>query len=107
VTVPQASDSLGGTALGVAGAVDTTAARADRLAGVLPAARNRPPDHVLGAFGVPTTALIRMPGGRGRAWRAGDTVIRPVDNSAEASWLASVLEQCTVPEVRIARPVRS
>lgn len=79
---------------------------ADRLAGVLPPAPNRPPEHVLAAFGV-AVEIEPLAGGRGRTWRAGDAVIRPVDNSAEVSWLASVLEQRAVPGVRIARPIRS
>lgn len=59
------------------------------------------------AFSATAAGLEPMPGGRGRSWRAGNTVIRPVDDPAEASWLASVFEQRPVPGVRIARPIRS
>ncbi len=85
----------------------TTGSGPDPLYGVLPAAPNRPPDHVLWAFGVPVGELERLPGGRGRTWRGGNTVVKPVDNPAEASWLATVFEQRPVPGVRIARPIRS
>lgn len=59
------------------------------------------------AFSATAAELEPMSGGRGRTWRAGNTVIRPVDDPAEASWLASVFEQRPVPGVRIARPTRS
>lgn len=78
-----------------------------RLDAVLPAAPGRPPDHVLTAFNAAGDELERLIGGRGRTWRAGNTVVKPVDEPVEASWLASVLEQRPVPGVRIARPIRS
>lgn len=48
-----------------------------------------------------------LTGGRGRAFRCGSAVLKPVADHAEASWLASIFEQIWVPGVRIARPVRS
>lgn len=78
-----------------------------RLDAVLPAGSGRPPGHVLTAFNVPTTDLQRLPGGRGKAWRAGSIVVKPVAEPAQASWLAGVLEHRSVPGVRIARPIRS
>lgn len=85
------------------------AANADQhhLDAVLPAASGRPPDHVLTAFNAAGEQLESLSGGRGRTWRAGNTVVKPVDNPVEASWLASVLEQRPVSGVRIARPIRS
>lgn len=85
------------------------AADADRpgLDAVLPAASGRPPEHVLTAFNAAGAGLDRLTGGRGRTWRAGNTVIKPVDAPVEASWLATVLEQRPVPGVRVARPIRS
>jgi uncharacterized protein (TIGR02569 family) len=90
----------------VAGGV---AADADqhRLDAVLPAGSGRPPDHVLSAFNAAGDELDRLTGGRGRIWRAGNTVIKAVDEPVEASWLASVLEHRPGPGVRIARPIRS
>jgi uncharacterized protein (TIGR02569 family) len=78
-----------------------------RLDAVLPAAPGRPPDHVLTAFNAAGEQLELLAGGRGRTWRAGNTVVKPVDEPVVASWLASVLEQRPVPGVRMARPVRS
>ena len=77
------------------------------LDAVLPAVSGRPPEHVLTAFSTNPAELEPLPGGRGRTWRAGNAVFRPVEDPAEASWLASVFEQRPVPGVRIARPVRS
>jgi uncharacterized protein (TIGR02569 family) len=90
----------------VAGGVESDADR-HRLDAVLPAASGRPPDHVLTAFNAAGEELARLPGGRGRTWRAGTSVVRPVDEPVESSWLASVLEQRPVPGVRVARPIRS
>ena len=77
------------------------------LDAVLPAVSGRPPEHALTAFSTNPAELEPLPGGRGRTWRAGNAVFRPVEDPAEASWLASVFEQRPVPGVRIARPVRS
>lgn len=90
----------------VAGGVAASAEQR-RLDTVLPAASGRPPEHVLTAFSATAGELERLPGGRERTWRTGNTVIKPVDEPVAASWLASVLEQRSVPGVRIARPIRS
>lgn len=46
-----------------------------------------PPSHVLEAFGAVGRAT-RLDGGRGRAWRVGDTVLKPLDVlPAELDWL--------------------
>lgn len=66
-----------------------------------------PPSHVLAAFGGKADALEHLPGGRGRAFRCGDTIFKPVDNPAEASWLAATFEQLRVVGLRVARPLRS
>jgi len=66
-----------------------------------------PPEHVLLAFGAQDGPLTLLPGGHGRTWLAGNTVLKPVRNPAEASWLATTFEQLEVPGVRLARPVRS
>ena len=34
-------------------------------------------------------------------------VVKPVDNTAEASWIAATFEQLRVSGIRVARPVRS
>jgi len=66
-----------------------------------------PPAHVLAAFGTGEQAPERLPGGRGRTYRSADIVLKPVDNTAEASWLAATFEQLRVSGIRVARPVRS
>lgn len=66
-----------------------------------------PPTHVLAAFGAGSARPELLVGGRGLAYRCGDIVFKPVDNTAEASWIAATFEQLRVTGVRIARPVRS
>lgn len=78
-----------------------------RLNAVLPVASARPPEHVLTAFNAVGADLDRLPGGRGRTWRVGNSVVKPVDEPVTASWLAGVFEQRPVPGVRLARPIRS
>lgn len=41
------------------------------------------------------------------AYRCSDVVFKPVDNPAEASWIAATFEQLRVTGIRVARPVRS
>jgi len=45
--------------------------------------------------------------GAGAAWLCGDVVLRPAPNPAEASWVAQTLDTLTVPNLRVARPLRS
>jgi len=66
-----------------------------------------PPEHVLLAFGAQDGPPSPLPGGHGRTWLVGGTVLKPVSNPAETSWLATSFEQLQVPGVRLARPVRS
>jgi uncharacterized protein (TIGR02569 family) len=66
-----------------------------------------PPTHVLAAFGAGSATPERLPGGRGLAFRCADIVLKPVDNTAESSWLAATFEQLRVSGIRVARPVRS
>lgn len=66
----------------------------------------RPPEHVLRAFGA-SDVPEPLDGGQGRTWRSGNIVLKPVSEPAEASWLANTFEQLQVSGVRLARPVRS
>ncbi len=66
-----------------------------------------PPAHVLAAFGAASVLPERLPGGRGLAFRCADVVFKPVDNTAEASWIAATFEQLRVQGLRVARPIRS
>lgn len=45
--------------------------------------------------------------GAGPLWRLDDIALRPVNNPAEASWVAQTLGELTVPDLRIGRPLRS
>ncbi len=70
-----------------------------------------PPAHVLAAFGagdgVGPEDVQTVADGRSSGFRAGDIVFKRVDDTAEASWLAGVLEQLRVTGIRVARPVRA
>jgi uncharacterized protein (TIGR02569 family) len=61
----------------------------------------------LAAFGLPGEA-IRLPGGQGQTWRAGDVVLKPCAMAAEARWVAETLSTMEeTEEFRVARPVRA
>lgn len=69
-----------------------------------------PPDHpdaaVLRAFGVAGVPPVRLDGGRGLTWRAGDVVLRPDDGAAVTDWRAEVLVTLPhTPAFRTPRPV--
>ena len=50
-----------------------------------------PPDPVLLAFGLDRRLLARMDGGRGRTWRVGGAVLKPVDvPGAQLAWQAEL-----------------
>lgn len=66
-----------------------------------------PPAHVLAAFGAGSIAPVLLAGGSGPAFRSGDIVFKPVENTAEASWIAATFEQLRVAGIRVARPIRS
>ena len=42
------------------------------------------PDGVLAAFGVAGVVPVRLPGGQGTTWRAGQVVLKPADSVAGA-----------------------
>jgi uncharacterized protein (TIGR02569 family) len=64
-----------------------------------------PPTHVLAAFAA-TGAPTLESGGQRRTWRAGDLILKPCGNVAEAEWTADVLSTLTPPaRFRVAAPV--
>lgn len=69
--------------------------------------RTAPPERVLAAFGARGSTAQPLAGGQGRAWTVGDLVLKPVDDDAEATWVAEVLSGLTEDGFRINRPVRS
>ena len=66
-----------------------------------------PPTHVLAAFGAGGLPAQPLPGSTGRAFRFGDLVLRPVDDTAQASWSAAAFDQLRITGVRVPRPIRS
>jgi uncharacterized protein (TIGR02569 family) len=67
-----------------------------------------PPPSVLAAFAIPDDAVPhRLDGGRGSSWRAGDLVLKPVDDPIEGAWSAKVVARLHEPGLRTAEPVRA
>ncbi len=63
-----------------------------------------PPAHVLAAFGVDEPSPLR--GGRGRSWRAGELVLKPLDwPPEELAYQAEVLAATRPDGFRIAAPL--
>jgi hypothetical protein len=63
-----------------------------------------PSPAVLAAFGAADTPTA-LAGGRGRTCRAGNIVLKPVDDHAEATWVATLARSVREDGVRIARPI--
>src|SRR5690348_6151660 len=67
----------------------------------------QPPAGVLRAFGA-TAHPVRLTGGKGGTWRAGDVVLKPSEGDDEARWRAEILAEIPAsPHFRVARPVRA
>ncbi|WP_235926066.1 TIGR02569 family protein [Actinokineospora pegani] len=64
-----------------------------------------PPPHVQAAFGARNADPVLV--GHGPVWRCGDVAMRQAVSPAEASWVAQTLNDLTVPDLRVARPLRS
>ncbi|UVS77193.1 TIGR02569 family protein [Actinokineospora sp. UTMC 2448] len=64
-----------------------------------------PPEHVRAAFGARGADPVLIE--NGPVWRCDDIALRPAGSPAEASWVAQTLGELDVPDLRIARPVRS
>jgi uncharacterized protein (TIGR02569 family) len=65
------------------------------------------PEEVLAAFGLPGAVPVRLPGGQGTAWRAGQVVLKPVDSVRDGRWFADVYDTLDGPGFRVPRPVRA
>src|SRR3954451_11293953 len=64
-----------------------------------------PPPHVLAAFGV-AAEPEQLPGGRGRSWRAGPLVLKPLDwLPAELAYQAEILRTIRPDGFRVAPPL--
>ena len=66
-----------------------------------------PGPEVLAAFGVAGIAPVRLAGGRGTAWRAGQVVLKPADSVPEGRWFAEVFDSLASSSFRVPRPVRA
>ena len=67
----------------------------------------RPPEHVMTAFGVKTGDPVPVGEGWDDGWRVGEVVLSQVVDHARAAWSAKVRENLFVDGLRLARPVRS
>lgn len=66
-----------------------------------------PPRHVREAFGV-RAEPVRLPGGRGLAWRVGDLVFKPADLALdELAWQADILPTIEARDFRLSFPRRT
>jgi uncharacterized protein (TIGR02569 family) len=59
---------------------------------------------VVRAFGA-SSEPIRIAAGQGTSWRAGDLVLKPVDDEAEVQWRCGLLEEIEEHGFRVSRPV--
>lgn len=64
------------------------------------------PEEVLTAFGLGGAVPLRLPGGQGTAWRAGQLVLKPADSARAGRWFAEVYASLAGPGFRVPRPVR-
>ncbi|SDC98857.1 TIGR02569 family protein [Actinokineospora iranica] len=64
-----------------------------------------PPQHVRAAFGAKNAEPVLVE--HGPVWRCDDVALRQATGPAEASWVAQTLGDLEVPDLRVARPIRS
>ncbi|MGV1088633.1 MAG: TIGR02569 family protein [Mycobacterium sp.] len=67
----------------------------------------RPPEHVMAAFGLKRGDPERLGDGWDGGWRCGEIVLSQIADHARAAWSAKVRESLFVDGLRLARPVRS
>lgn len=72
-----------------------------------PVVSERPPDHVLSAFGLKGAEPEQIGDAWTDGWRVGEIVLSPITDHARAAWSAKVRESLFVDGLRLARPVRS
>ena len=65
------------------------------------------PAEVLAAFGVSGSVPVRLPGGEGRTWRAGQVVLKPAGSVVAGRWCAEVCDALAGPGFLVPRPVRA
>jgi uncharacterized protein (TIGR02569 family) len=78
------------------------------VAGVVASERvHAVPEGVLAAFGVAGVDPVRLAGGQGTAWRAGQVVLKPAESLRAGRWFADVYDGVAGPGFRVPRPVRA
>jgi uncharacterized protein (TIGR02569 family) len=65
-----------------------------------------PPPEVLEAFGVRDRPTL-LAGGMQRTWRAGEVVLKPVEDDAEHDWVCEVYDAWSSSEVQVPQPLRA
>ncbi len=65
-----------------------------------------PPDEVLRAFCI-EDAPIRLSGGQGQAFQAGNVILKPAVDDERTNWIAEFYAQTDVPGFRLPQPVRT
>jgi uncharacterized protein (TIGR02569 family) len=65
------------------------------------------PEAVLTAFGLSGVVPVRLPGGQGDTWRAGQVVLKAADSARAGRWFAKVYAALNGPGFRVPRPVRA
>jgi uncharacterized protein (TIGR02569 family) len=65
------------------------------------------PEAVLIAFGVAGSVPVRLSGGQGGTWRAGNIVLKAAGSVLSARWTADLYSTLSGPGFRVPRPVRS
>jgi uncharacterized protein (TIGR02569 family) len=69
--------------------------------------RQVPGSEVLAAFGLAGNRPEPVAGGQGRVWQAGSVILKPVDNQAEAEWVAELVPTLAEVGFRLSQPVLS
>ncbi|HPX37753.1 MAG TPA: TIGR02569 family protein [Mycobacterium sp.] len=67
----------------------------------------RPPEHVMAAFGLKSGTPEPLGEGWDGGWRCGEIVLSQIADHARAAWSAKIRESLFVDGLRLARPVRS
>ena len=65
------------------------------------------PEAVIAAFGVSGAVPVRLAGGQGTTWQAGQVVLKPADSVQAGRWFAEIYDALTGPGFRVPRPVRA
>ncbi len=66
--------------------------------------KTSPPESVVRAFGI-VEGLVQLRGGRGNSWATSSAVLKPVEDVAEASWIADLAAPLEPRRFRLARPI--